>query len=107
MTTGFEYRNNLLQIDKDPEAVLTYTFDWVEWLDTGDSLDTAEYTVQTRSNDPKPLLKVSNGIIDTKTYVQLSQGQLDKVYTVTVKVITNNGVTDRRNFRVRIANRSA
>jgi len=107
MTTGFEYKNNLLQIDKDPTAVLTYTFEWNEWLETNDAIATAVYTVQTRSNDPKPLLKVSSGITGTKTYVQLSQGQLDKVYTVTVKVITTDGLTDSRNFRIRIMNRSA
>lgn len=107
MTTGFEYKNNLLQIDKDPTAVLTYTFDWVEWLEVGDNLLSAVYTVQTRANDPKPLLKVSAGITGTKTYVQLSQGQLDKVYTVTVKVVTTDGLTDSRNFRVKLVNRSA
>lgn len=105
--TGFEYKNNLLQIDKDPEAVLTYTFDWVEWLEDGDSLISAEYSVQTRSNDPKPLLKETEGISGTKTYVQLSEGQTDKTYTVTVKVTTNDGLIDRRNFRVKVASRSA
>lgn len=107
MTTGFEYKNNLLQIDKDLEAVLAYTFDWVEWLDEGDSLVTAEYTIQTRSNDPRPLVNVDSGITGTKTYIQLSNGQLDKVYTVTVKVTTANDLIDRRNFRVRVINRSA
>jgi hypothetical protein len=107
MTTGFEYKNNLLQIEKDYEAVLNYTFEWNEWLLLGDSILSATYTVQTRSNDPRPLLKVTSGIIGTKTFVKLSQGQLDKVYTVTVKVITTDGLTDSRNFRIRVVNRSA
>lgn len=108
METGFKQINQQLWIDKDPEAQLAYTFDWVYWIPEGDSLATVEYTVQARSNDPDPLTIESSGIAEvTKTYVELANGQLDKTYTVTAKVTTTDGLVDRRNFKVKITNRSA
>ena len=107
MTTGFEVINQQLWIDKDPEAQLIYTFDWAEWLPMGDSLAQVEYTIQARTNDPEPLVNESFGIVNSQTYIELSGGQLDKVYTVTAKVTTDNNLVDRRNFKVKIVNRSA
>ena len=106
MTTGFEKINQSLYIDKDPEAVLNYTFDWTDWL-AGDTLSTQTYTIQTRTNDPAPLTRVTSSIVGNKTYIRLSGGQIDKTYLVTVKITTGAGFTDRRNFRVHVLNRSA
>lgn len=105
--SGFTQTLQGLTIDKDVEAKLAYTFDWVDWLPTGDSLSTVDYTITARANDPDPLVKVSQGIQGTRTYVELSDGQLGKVYTVTAKITTNDGLIDRRNFRVKVLNRSA
>ena len=108
MSTGFEIINQQLWITKDPEAQLTYTLDWSEWLAAGDYITDAEFSIQARINDPEPLLKVSSGIVnDTKTFIELSSGQLGKSYVVTIKVTTNDGLVDRRNFRAKIENRSA
>ena len=105
--SGFVQTLQGLTIEKDSEAQLTYTFDWVDWLPQGDSLATAEYEITARANDPDPLVKVSEGIDGTRTYVELSDGQLGKVYTVTCKITTADGLIDRRNFRVRVLARSA
>jgi hypothetical protein len=43
----------------------------------------------------------------TKTYVELSGGQVGKVYTVTAEITTADGSTDRRSFRAKVENRSA
>lgn len=109
MSTGFYQVSQSLWIDKDPEAQLIYTFDWSQWLDGGDVIDTAEYTITARINDPHPLVKVSEGITggNKKTYVELSDGGVDKSYTVSVKVTTRDGWVDRRSFRVKVLNRSA
>lgn len=108
MSTGFEVINQLLWIEKDPEAKLKYSFEWSQWLADGDTLDTVEYTIQARLNDPDPLTNESDGIVgDSLTFIELSGGQLDKVYVVTAKVTTTNGLIDRRNFRVKVINRSA
>ena len=107
MTTGFVQTTQGLQIEKDTEAQLTYTFDWVDWLPTGDSLSTISYTVSARANDPDPLIKVSQGIQGTKTYVELSNGQEGKTYIVTAAIATADGLIDRRYFRVKVLDRSA
>ena len=107
MTTGFVQTTQGLQIDKDTEARLTYTFDWVDWLPTGDTLSTVDYTIAARVNDPDPLVRVSQGIQGAKTYVQLRDGQEGKTYVVTAAITTTDGLIDRRYFRVKVLARSA
>jgi len=105
--SGFEQTIQGLTIQKDTEAQLIYTFEWSDWLPTGDSLAASTYTITARANDPDPLLIHSQGRSGTKTYVELKQGQEGKIYTVTVQVTTANGLIDRRNFRVKVQARSA
>jgi hypothetical protein len=107
MNNGFQIIDQQLWIAKDPEAQLFYTFDWTDWLDSTDTLASVNYTITTRVNDPVPLVKVSQGINAKKTYVELNNGQLGKSYTVSAKIVTGNGLEDRRNFKVRIENKSA
>jgi len=107
MSTGFELINQNLWIDKDPQAQLFYTFEWNEWLVSGDSLASAVYSIAARVNDPSPLVNESSGISGTKTYIELSSGQSGKSYVVTVKVTTADGLIDARNFRVKVLPRSA
>ena len=107
--SGFNQTNYGLEIEKDVEAQLTYTFDWSEWLEAGDTVADVEYSAAARRNDPTPIELTSSGIADssTNTYVEISGGQVDKTYVVTVKVTTANGLIDRRNFKVIVTNRSA
>lgn len=107
ITQGFVQTIQGLQISKDPEARLTYTLDWAQWLPEGDALSTATWTVVTRANDPDPLVTVSNGIQGTKTYIELDEGQVGKSYTVYCKITTVDGLEDRRFFKVKVENRSA
>lgn len=107
LRSGFQQTIQGLLILKDTEAVLPYTFDWSEWLPDSDQLSTVQYVITTRANDPDPLVKVSEGIQGAKTYVELSDGQEGKTYTVTCKITTVDGLTDRRNFRVKVMARSA
>lgn len=105
---GFETINQVLYISKDPEAQLFYTLDWSQWLEGGDTISTADFTVTARVNDPDPLIEVSSGIsAGTKTYIELANGQEGKSYTVDVKVTTADGLIDRRYFKVRVEHRSA
>jgi hypothetical protein len=105
--SGYTQTLQGLTIEKDTEAQLIYTFDWSEWLPTGDSLAQALYTIAARSNDPDPLEIESQGISSASTYVELSNGQEGKTYTVTCQITTANGLIDRRNFRVKVLARSA
>lgn len=106
--TGFEQDTQGIWIAKDPAARLVYTFDWSAWLPLGDQIAQVEYALQVRANDPQPLVKYSEGVQSgTKTYVELGAGQVGKIYTVTASITTADALTDRRNFRVKIENRSA
>jgi hypothetical protein len=106
-TTGFYQTIQGLTIQKDTEAQLIYTFEWSDWLPTGDSISVVSYTITARANDPDPLIKVSSSKSGTKTFVELSNGQEGKTYIVTCQITTANGLVDRRNFRVKVLARSA
>jgi hypothetical protein len=107
-TTGFQRDQQGIWILKDPSAQLVYTFDWSQWLTGNDTVSAVTYTLQVRANDPAPLTKTTSGISEgTKTFVELAGGQVGKIYTVTAEITTAVGLVDRRNFRVRVENRSA
>lgn len=106
--TGYEKDNQGSWIAKDPQASLVYSMDWSEWLPVGDTIAAVTYSLQVRSNDPAPLVRVSQGVQSgTLTYVELSGGQVGKVYTVTAAITTADGNIDRRSFRIKTENRSA
>ena len=107
--TGFDQTSSGLNIEKDVEAQLTYTFNWSEWLPDGDTIASVAYSVAARRNDPTPIVIETSGLADgnTTTYVELSGGQVDKTYIVTAKITTDDGLIDRRSFRVNVTNRSA
>ena len=106
--SGFVVTNTGLEIDKDPEAQLSYTFDWSQWVESGDTVASVEYSVAARRNDPTPpTIETSGTSGDYKTFVTLSGGQTNKTYIVTAKVTTTDGLIDRRNFRVNVLARSA
>lgn len=107
MATGFQPTIQGLTIEKDYGAQLVYTFDWSQWLPEGDSISAVEYTITARANDPDPLVKVSQGIQNTKTYVELKEGQVNKSYVVTCKLTTADGLVEQRFFRVKVLARSA
>jgi hypothetical protein len=106
---GFNQTAYGLYIQKDVEAVLTYTFDWSQWLQDGDTIKTVEYTANARRNDPTPVEVVGFGrdMSHTQTYVELSNGQENKTYVITAKIETENGLIDRRSFRIGVVDRSA
>jgi hypothetical protein len=104
--TGYQKDQQGIWIPKDPEAQLVYTFDWSEWLPTGDTIASVSYSLQVRANDPTPLVRESQGVsAGTKTYVEISGGGAGKIYTVTAEVTTSDGSVDRRSFRIKVENR--
>jgi hypothetical protein len=107
MASGYTQSSQGLVIEKDTEARLFYTFDWSQWLPANDTLATVSYSIAARANDPDPLEIESEGIVGTKTYVELSNGQEGKSYVVTAQITTGQGLIDRRFFRVKVLQRSA
>ena len=105
--TGYQEDTEGVYIQKDIEAKLTYTLDWVNWLPAGLSITAVAYTHNSRANDADPVIIHTSGIQGTKTYAVISGGTINKVYTITAAITLDNGQTDRRNFRIKIQNRSA
>lgn len=106
--SGFDQTSQGLVITKDTQAQLSYVFDWSEWLVGGDTITSVDYEVRARRNDPLPLNTVDEGIINnTETFIELSGGQENKTYIVNCKITTQNGLVDRRSFRIKIVERSA
>lgn len=107
--TGYKQDTQGVYILKDPEAQLVYTMDWSEWLSTGQTVQSVDYAITARANDPDPVTIASEGITaaNTATYVELTGGTAGKVYTVTAAIVTDDSATDRRSFRVKVENRSA
>jgi hypothetical protein len=107
--TGYERDTQGSWISKDPSAQLIYSMDWSQWLPEGDALASVSYALQVRANDPAPLIKGATGLAQSNkwTYIELSGGQVGKVYTVTATIVTTSGLDDRRSFRVKVENRSA
>jgi hypothetical protein len=97
----------LSAIDKDPDAILPYRFDWTDWLD-GDTIDNATFAV---------LPAVEGGLkIDDQTFDAsgvatgwLSGGVPGQAYTVTCSVFTTAGAAhhmrDDRSILVRVKER--
>lgn len=96
-------------ISKDPTARLQYSLDWGDWLEGSDTIATQTFTAISRRNDPTPIVIHTSGIANsgTRTFVELSGGQLDKSYTIACAVTTTNGLIDKRQFNLVVESRYA
>lgn len=104
--TGFMRDVQGVYIEKDPEAELVYTLDWTDWLLSGDSVQAVTYSVAPTA-DVNDIDIMDSGInVGVYTYVKLNKGIVNQVYTIAAEVTTANGLVDRRNFRVKVKNRS-
>jgi len=104
--TGFLQDNDGAYIDKDPSAILSYTLDWSEWLPTSTTISTSTWTISTISGDASPVTSVTTTNSGNTTIIKISGGTAGKVYTITNTITTSGSLTDRRNFRIKVKNRS-
>ncbi len=93
-------------VEKDPDAVLPYQFDWAEWLN-GDTIAAHEAMVSPIEQDG--VVVDSSSHTDTTVTVWLSGGVRGKSYTVTCRVHPAAGaghdMKDDRSFLVRVMDR--
>lgn len=73
---------------KDPDAIKDYHFDWSDWLEDGDSIDS--YTITPSSGITVDSDSESGGIVT----VWLSGGTADTSATVTCRIVTTEGRRD-------------
>jgi len=103
--SGFKKDTIGSYIVKDPEAYLTYTVDWVDWVPGGDSLSTSTFTTSTISGDAAPIVIAATTTIGAQAVVEISGGSAGELYTITNTITTTNGETDIRRFRIRVEQR--
>ena len=104
--TGFLKDNEGVYINKDEDAVLTYSLDWTDWLPTGSTISANSFTVETITGDTDALTKVSQSNTTTVTTVKLSGGTAGKIYKVYNTVTITGSLIERRYFRVKVQARS-
>jgi|TARA_R110002153_G_scaffold1046_2_gene4925 uncharacterized protein (UPF0333 family) len=104
--TGYYADNEGQLIDKDPEAVLSYQITWTQWLSSGDTIDSSNWTVETISGDTDNITITGNTNTDDVTTVTLTGGTSGNIYKVYNTITTVNSLTDRRYFRVKVKDRT-
>ena len=99
--TGYKRDNDGLYIDKDPESTLQYTMDWTNWLATGETVSTSDFTVDAISGDSDALTVSGTSITDNKKCnVTLTGGTAGNIYTVRNTITTSDSQTERKFFRI-------
>lgn len=77
----------------DPNAKKPYGFDWSEWLDTGDSVVSQDW-----SASPTGLTLSDAAISASTTYTWVDGGTDGVDYVIHNDIVTANGLEDRRSF---------
>jgi len=108
--TGFKRDNSGIFIEKDPDANITYALDFVDYLNTGDSLATATVTLGTITGDSAPLAFPTGAGTDvsisgTKVILRVNAGTAGNIYPIEVRITTADGDTDSRHFRIVVKNK--
>ena len=110
--TGFKRDNDGAYIEKAPTANLQYAIDFTDYLNSGDSISSATVAISTASGDSTNDLRLPTNaatdvlIAGAVVSVRLRGGTLGNVYNVDVTIVTSNGDTDVRRFRVVITNKN-
>jgi hypothetical protein len=84
---------------KDPDAVLDYSIDWSTWLQTGDEIASATWTV------PTGIVLDSQDESTTRTVAWLSSGTAGVNYDLGCLITTTSGRLDERTITIKVRER--
>ena len=84
---------------KDPSSVLDWHFDWLDWLETGETIIASTMTADSG------LTIAADSHTDTNTTSWLAGGTSGSQYTVTNRITTNQGRIDDRSITIRVMQR--
>lgn len=84
--------------DKDPDAARLYSWDFSDWLDTGETINSYSFP-----DFPAGITQVSDSNTDTVVTVKISGGTAGESYNITCRIVTNAGQTDDRTITLTIA----
>lgn len=93
------------KVTKDPDAVLDYGMDWSQWLNTGDTISSATWSVTAPTGDGDPIAVDSDSETTTVATAIVSGGTVGNQYDLTCRIVTAAGLTDDRTIRVTVVNR--
>lgn len=85
-----------VQFIKDPDNSLDYVWDWADWLGASETITTSTWIVQSGITQGA----ISNTTTTATTW--LSGGTAGNSYTVTNRIITNQGRIADRTATVRV-----
>jgi len=104
--TGFKRDNDGLYIEKSPDSNIQYGLDFTDYLNTGDTVSTATVTIETISGDAAPLAYPTDAATDVLitgsvlVNIRLEGGTINNIYTIKCVIVTTQGDTDARSFRI-------
>jgi hypothetical protein len=88
-------------MEKDPDSVLDFAWDWSEWLHEGETIFSASVSA------PDGITVMSSSFVNGLVTAWLADGELGRVYPVLCRITTNQGRVEERTLRIRIAVRVA
>jgi hypothetical protein len=91
--------SNLQWDHKDPNEVLDYQIDWTKRLSASETISTSSWTIV---GDDSALVQNSDAISGVYTIVWLSAGTAGKKYTLTNRIVTNQGRTMDQSVVLRV-----
>ena len=89
---------------KDPQSELQYGIDWSDWLEAGDTVTSATWTVETTGTAIE-LVANDAVVLDNVALVTIRLGTAGEIYTVSNKITTAQGYIDARRFRLKVEKR--
>jgi hypothetical protein len=95
---------------KDADAVLDYTFDWSDWLVSGDTIATKTITAQTgltvnSSSIVAGTNKAGASVPSGAVQVWVQGGTTGNTYTLLCHITTTGGRTDDRTMYLQVVDR--
>ncbi len=97
-----------VRIEKDPDAIRTYTIDWANGGDNDGSiydkgwLQSDTIATSTWILSSTDITNVAEANDTTTASIKISGGILGKIYKVTNRIVTANGETDDRTIQIKI-----
>ena len=103
--TGFRRDNQGAYIEKASAANIQYGIDFTDYLNSGDAVSTATVAIESITGDTNALRFPTNQATDVTivgkvVQMRLTGGTIGKEYNVDVTIVTANGDTDVRRFRI-------
>lgn len=89
-----------MKLTKDPNAILDYIFDWSDWLDENETINSHQILVECGS-----VVVDSNERDGAQITVWLSGGNEQETARVVCRITTSAGRVDDRSLWLSIANR--